>query len=64
MGEHILTGSLIKVKEDKRTVVYNIEVQPGIKGVTGNVYLDRSFLPIFDKLLLTKAITDEHTKPY
>ena len=58
MGEHTITGILEKVKQDERNIIYEIKTDcPGLKG---SLYIDRSRLPIFDRLVLTKeGISDE-----
>ena len=45
-------GNLNKVKEDPRNIVYEIETD--IQGLRGSVYLDKSRLPLFNRLILTK----------
>lgn len=47
-----LTGDLVLVKEDSRNLVYEIDTD--IQGLNGSIYLDKSYLPLFDKLVLEK----------
>lgn len=53
MQEHILKGVLKRIKEDDRSIVYNLELP--IRGIHGSIYIDRSLSPVFDKLILTKV---------
>jgi hypothetical protein len=48
-----LTGTLVKVKEDSKNLVY--EVRTDRPGLTGTIYVDKAHLPLFDDLFLLKA---------
>ena len=48
-----LKGTLEKVKEDSRNIIYEIKIDT--PGLNGSIYIDRSRLPIFDKLILSKT---------
>ena len=47
-----IIGSLVKVKEDPNNLIY--EIKTSIEGLNGSIYIDRSRLPIFNRLILEK----------
>jgi len=50
-----IAGTLVKIKESDKNLIYEIETD--IMGLKGSIYVDRSRLPYFDKLILTKGET-------
>ena len=48
-----LKGTLEKVKEDSRNIIYEIKIDT--PGLNGSIYIDRLHLPVFDKLILVKS---------
>ena len=57
-----IEGTLRRIKENERTIIYNIELESSIRGISGSVYIDRSYLPYFNRLVLAKEINNEHWK--
>jgi len=51
MPERAIEATLVKIKEDARFIIYEIEMDS--EAVRGSLYVDRCS-PVFDKLVLTK----------
>ena len=53
---HIIKGTLRKVKEDGHVQVFDLGCH--IQGVSGSIYIDKSYLPLFQKLIMEKASSE------
>ena len=49
---YTINGILKKIKEDNRLQVFDLECH--IQGISGSIYIDKSYLPLFDELILKK----------
>ena len=52
-GKKVIEGVLKKVKEDGRLLVYDLECY--VQGISGSIYIDKTYMPLFDKLIMKKA---------
>ena len=57
---HIIEGILKKVKEDEHVQVFDLECH--IQGINGTIYIDKSYLPLCNKLIMKKDERNEHNR--
>ena len=53
---HTIKGTLRKVKEDGHVQVFDLDTK--VQGISGSIFIDKSYLPLFDKLIMKKASSE------